>query len=139
MKSIKERDESERLALLETVRARTIEHAFQYDMELAIQRAADGMIASQSSIPQGSNNGNSKKCSLLEEENAGLCVQLSDEELKVVICVCVYIYVYIYIWIYGYIYMYIYICPNAYIYTYFFNIYEGCDPQRGIERSPTDL
>jgi hypothetical protein len=108
MKSIKERDESERLALLETVRARTIEHAFQYDMELAIQRAADGMIASQLSIPQGSNNGNSKKCSLLEEENAGLCVQLSDEELKVVICVCVCMYVYIYIYIR--IHICIYIC-----------------------------
>lgn len=44
LKSLKERDESEREALLETVRARTIETAFQYDMELAIQRAADGDI-----------------------------------------------------------------------------------------------
>lgn len=42
LKTLKERDESERLALLETVRAQTIETAFQYDMELAIQRAADG-------------------------------------------------------------------------------------------------
>lgn len=44
LKSLKERDESERLELLETVRARTIETAFQYDMELAIQRAADGSV-----------------------------------------------------------------------------------------------
>jgi hypothetical protein len=42
LKTLKERDESERMALLETVRVRTIETAFQYDMELAIQRAADG-------------------------------------------------------------------------------------------------
>ena len=42
LKSLKERDESERMDLLETVRMRTIETAFQYDMELAIQRAADG-------------------------------------------------------------------------------------------------
>ena len=42
LKTLKERDESERSALLETVRARNIETAFQYDMELAIQRAADG-------------------------------------------------------------------------------------------------
>lgn len=45
LKSLKERDESERLELLETVRVRTIETAFQYDMELAIQRAADGNTA----------------------------------------------------------------------------------------------
>ena len=44
LKTLKERDESERMALLETVRARTIETAFQYDMELAIQRAADGIL-----------------------------------------------------------------------------------------------
>ena len=42
LKTLKERDESERSALLETVRTRNIETAFQYDMELAIQRAADG-------------------------------------------------------------------------------------------------
>ena len=42
LKTLKARDETERDALLETVRARTIETAFQYDMELAIQRAADG-------------------------------------------------------------------------------------------------
>lgn len=45
LKSLKERDDSERMALMETVRARTIETAFQYDMELAIQRAADGVAA----------------------------------------------------------------------------------------------
>lgn len=45
LKTLKERDESERMALLETVRVRTIETAFQYDMELAIQRAADGKIS----------------------------------------------------------------------------------------------
>ena len=84
LKAIKERDEEQRMALLETVRVRTIESAFQQDMELAIQRAAESNYNSNSSINLLSSSSMSAadKASLhsLEEENNQLKTQLETTE-----------------------------------------------------------
>jgi hypothetical protein len=41
---LKLQEESEKLALMEAVRVQSIENAFQHDVELAIQKAAENMI-----------------------------------------------------------------------------------------------
>ena len=85
LKAIKERDEEQRMALLETVRVRTIESAFQQDMELAIQRAAESNYNSNSSnnlLSSSSMSAAADKASLhaLEEENNQLKTQLEMTE-----------------------------------------------------------
>ena len=47
LKMQRQRDEMERRGLEEDLRRQAIESAFQYDMEMAIQRAADGVISQQ--------------------------------------------------------------------------------------------
>lgn len=96
LKAMKEREDGERMALLETVRVHTIESAFQQDMELVIQRAAESMLKTGSDGYTGSsvNHGPSSatavvasgfnslttKLSALEGENIALKTQLEALE-----------------------------------------------------------
>lgn len=52
LRDLKQREAAEREALLETLRARSIEAAFQQDAELALQRAAEEMVARQQLLQQ---------------------------------------------------------------------------------------
>ena len=88
LKAIKERDEEQRMALLETVRVRTIESAFQQDMELAIQRAAESNYNSNSSnnLMSSSSMSAADKATMhaLENENNHLKTQLEATEGSIV-------------------------------------------------------
>lgn len=88
LKAIKERDEEQRMALLETVRVRTIESAFQQDMELAIQRAAESNYNSNSSnnLMSSSSMSAADKAAMhtLENENNQLKTQLETTEGNIV-------------------------------------------------------
>ena len=107
LKAMKEREDSERMALLETVRVHTIESAFQQDMELVIQRAAESMLksgsdaysgggsssSSSSSVAHGPSSATalvasgfsnlSTKLAAVEEENTHLKTQLETLEASV--------------------------------------------------------
>ena len=50
LKNIKQKDESERLALMETVRVQSIQSAFHSDIELSIQKAAQELLNQQKLI-----------------------------------------------------------------------------------------
>ena len=76
LKAMRERDDGERAQLLETVRVRTIESAFQQDMELAIQRAAESMIKSSADGP--TDLAPTGKLASLVEENERLTAQLAE-------------------------------------------------------------
>ena len=78
LKAMREREDGERAQLLETVRVRTIESAFQQDMELAIQRAAESMIKSGADVP--TEHAPTGKMATLVEENGRLTTQLAEAE-----------------------------------------------------------
>lgn len=61
LKSIKQRDESERKFLLEQVRMRSIESEFKYDVELSIQLAVDEMISQRNAVKVASPGGGGSK------------------------------------------------------------------------------
>jgi chromosome segregation ATPase len=66
---------------MEAVRVRSIETAFQYDMEIAIQRAAEEMLSQQQQLhSQSQQLGSAKRIAALEEELAQVQQKLADCE-----------------------------------------------------------
>jgi peptide deformylase len=74
LNSLKQKEE---LTMLESLRVQSIDSAFQYDVELSIQRAAEQMV-SQQQIVQSNSQQTARRIKELEEERSLLNMQLES-------------------------------------------------------------
>jgi hypothetical protein len=77
LNSLKQKEELERVTMLESLRVQSIDSAFQYDVELSIQRAAEQMV-SQQQIVQSNSQQTARRIKELEEERSLLNMQLES-------------------------------------------------------------
>lgn len=78
LRNLKLREEDEKRTLEESLRQQSVESAFHYDMELIIQRAADGVISNQGTWAQ-SQFFTLKKLRELESENEDLKATINQQ------------------------------------------------------------